>query len=123
MGSLFIILARILIVSPIVVPAVLAGLDYTSASAAFAEAYPQLKSAFPAILGVKALFGLVVVLGLPLHRVLSVLLAAAVVFLATVEAPFYNVIGDERALMQSAFMGMMAQAGGLLLIAVMPKRS
>lgn len=122
MGSLFIILARILIVSPFVVPAVFAGLDYTSASAAFAEAYPQMKASFPVILGVKGLLGLVVILGLPFHRVLSVLLAAAIVFLATVEAPFYNVIGEERELMQSAFMGMIAQAGGFLLIAAMPKR-
>lgn len=121
MGSLFIIIARALIVSPFLVTAVLAGLDYPSAAAAFGDSYPQLASAYPVVLGVQVVLGLVVILGLPFHRTLSVLLALVVILLATVRAPFWNFIGEEEIYMLNVFVGAIAQAGGLILIAVMSR--
>lgn len=122
MGSLVIIVARALIVAPFLVTAICAGLDYPSASLAFKEAYPQFSGVFPVLLGVQAALGLVITLGLPLHRVLSVVLAGFVVLLAAWRAPFWNVIGHEEVVMMNIFVGGLAQAGGLLLIAAMPRR-
>jgi hypothetical protein len=121
MGSIFIILARALIVSPFLITAVHAGLDYGSAASAFGEAYPQLAAAYPVILGVKVLLGLVIILGLPTHRVIAGLLAVAVVAGAAWDSPFWNEIGDAETAMLKAFVGAVAQAGGLLLIAVMKR--
>lgn len=121
MGSVFIIIARALIVAPFLVTAIMAGLDYQAASSAFASSYPQVADAYPAILAVQAVLGLVMILGLPFHRTLGVILALVVVALATVRAPFWNFIGEQEVVMLNIFVGAMAQAGGLLLIAVMPK--
>ncbi|NNU15919.1 hypothetical protein HK107_06230 [Parvularcula sp. ZS-1/3] len=121
MGSLFIIIARALIVAPFLVTAAMAGLDYSSAASAFADQYPQLGSAYPIILGVQVILGLVMILGLPFHRVLAAILAVVVVILATIRAPFWNYPAAEEIQMLNIFVGAMAQAGGLLLVAVMPK--
>ena len=123
MGSLVTILARALIVAPFLLPAVMAGLDYTASSVAFADAYPQLAQAYPVLLAAKGLLGLVIILGLPLHRALSVGLAALVVALAAWKAPFWNVIGEEAILLGQVFALTLAQAGGLVLVAAMPRRT
>lgn len=122
MGGFLIILARALIVSPVLIGAVLSGLDHASASAAFAKSYPALAAAYPFLLGGQAILGAVIVLGLPLHRTLSVLLGVVVVALALWKAPFWNFMGAEKALYTQLFFGLLAQTGGLLLIAAMPGR-
>jgi hypothetical protein len=119
MGSILIILARALIVSPFLITAIYAGLDYSTAAASFGEAYPQLSAGYPVILGLQVLLGLVVILGLPGHRVLAAILALIVMALACWRAPFWNMIGTEETAMLNVFVGAMAQAGGLLLIAAM----
>lgn len=122
MGSVVVILARALIVAPFLVAAAMAALDYPSASMAFGDAYPQMAGIFPVLLGLQALAALIIIIGLPLHRSLAVIVAAVVILLAVVRAPFWNVIGKEEVLMMNIFVGALAQAGGLLLIAAMPRR-
>ncbi|MEM9839761.1 MAG: hypothetical protein AAF830_11500 [Pseudomonadota bacterium] len=122
MGSVVTILARVLIVAPFLVAALMAGLDYPSASMAFEKAYPQMAALFPVLLGAQALVGVIIIIGLPLHRALAVAVAVVVVLLAAVRAPFWNVIGKEEVVMMNIFLGALAQAGGLLLIAAMPRR-
>ncbi|MEM1381722.1 MAG: hypothetical protein AAGH41_13960 [Pseudomonadota bacterium] len=122
MGSVAIVLARALIMAPFLVSAANAGLDYTSASMAFAKAYPQLEALFPVLLGAQVVIGLIIILGLPLHRALAAVAAVVVVLLAAYRAPFWNVIGREEVMLMNIFVGAMAQAGGLLLITAMPRR-
>jgi uncharacterized membrane protein YphA (DoxX/SURF4 family) len=119
MGSILIILARALIVSPFLITAIMAGLDYGAASLAFAEAYPQLQAAYPVILGVQVLLGLLVVLGLPGHRIVAALVAVAVLAIGFWVAPFWNMPAAEMTATLNLFVGHVAQAGGLLLIAAM----
>lgn len=122
MGSLFLVIARALIASPLVISAVLAGLNYSGASASFAEAYPALAGAYPLVIGVKALAGLILIAGLPTHKTLAAVLALAVVAFAVVQAPFWHFIGDERSSMTTLFTALLGQAGGLIVVAAMPKR-
>ena len=122
MGSFFLVIARAFIAAPLVIGAALAGLDYSEASAAFAQSYPQFAGAYPLVIGVKALLGLILISGLPTHKTLAAILAVVVIALATVHAPFWNFIGEDRATMLALFTTSLAQAGGLLLIAAMPRR-
>ncbi|MCQ8185785.1 hypothetical protein [Parvularcula maris] len=119
MGSILIILARALIVSPFLITAVMAGLDYSAAASAFADTYPQLAAGYPVILGVQVLLGLIVILGLPGHRIIAALVAVAVVAIGFWVAPFWNMPAAEMTATLNLFVGHVAQAGGLLLIAVM----
>ena len=122
MSILFLILARVLVMAPFLLAAILAVFDYSGQAGLFREAYPQIGAAFPLVIGVKGLVSLIVIFALPFHRTLSVILALYVVGLASQDLPYWHFIGDERMFAMSGFTGAVAQAGGFLLIACMPRR-
>jgi uncharacterized membrane protein YphA (DoxX/SURF4 family) len=119
MQAVFIIAARLLIVAPFLGAALLAALDWGAAKEAAASA--PFAKAFPFILAAEVLTGVWIVVGAPLHRILAAVLAAVLVTLAVTFQPFWHSFGSEAAAMQGRFLLSLAQAGGFLLVAVMPK--
>ncbi|MFC3302145.1 hypothetical protein [Parvularcula lutaonensis] len=121
MGSLFIVFARALIVAPFLVTGVLGFLNYAEGAAAMAQSHPQLGAAYPVLMGAQLLAGVVILLGLPFHRILAVIAGVILLGMAAVCSPFWNFIGEEAMAAKAMFLACIAHAGGLFLIAAMPK--
>lgn len=121
MGSLFIIFARALIVAPFLVTGILGFINYAEGASAMADSHGQMGAAYPVFLAVQLIAGIIILAGVPFHRIVAIIAGVVMVGMAVHCSPFWNFIGEEAMAAKTMFLACVAHAGGLFLIAAMPK--